>query len=496
MNYISSYDYYRTQLPAWGSSQFQFRAPPTPPYQPRPTWTGFDYYRAHAPNPDHNLYYTVMNRTRDFGPSGGVGTYEARIWQRRVYSGMVNLTQLLPADIGIAAGYEAYRYWKHHNRLLFEPLAGMIDREREGLVGLAIAEGQVVSGNYRAAPQIHTDYVTVWNPPLSQRLVMDGRTRGYEAPVEYGSASRRRSRRYSTAEASPIVLRADSSANYAGTPYSDPINMHARAGSTGSGGYATGGSPYYPPTTSAMPIPGAGIGAGGAPYGGPGGSPYGMSALPGTGSSPYGGGLVNGMPGAGPGGISVPGGGFGGMGGAGATNAMYGGTTPPMGTGVGFGVAGSTAGMQFTGGAGVSFPGGYQGAGNQAATYGVNPPSPYGGGVSGMPAPAGYAGSQAGFGGASMQYMQQPPETLSYQQQQSPYADGGINGMNGARGGATIVANGRNLQAPAGSTIVIDTKGHKPRSRRLSTSGYETKRSRTGSVEPMRREQVRVGYAR
>ncbi|KAI0344856.1 hypothetical protein BDW22DRAFT_1355024 [Trametopsis cervina] len=136
----SSYDYYRSQLPAWGTMQFQFRAPPPPAYQPRPTWTGFDYYRAHAPNPDHNLYYTVMNRTRDFGPSGGVGMHEARIWQRRVYSGIVSLTQLLPADIGIAAAYEAYRYWKHHNRHLFEPLAGFIEREREALVGLAIAE--------------------------------------------------------------------------------------------------------------------------------------------------------------------------------------------------------------------------------------------------------------------------------------------------------------------------------------------------------------------
>ena len=54
----------------------------------------------------------------------------------------MNLTQLLPADIGFAAAYEAYRYWKHHNRMLFEPLAGVIEREREALVGLAIAEGK------------------------------------------------------------------------------------------------------------------------------------------------------------------------------------------------------------------------------------------------------------------------------------------------------------------------------------------------------------------
>lgn len=56
----------------------------------------------------------------------------------------VNLTQLLPADIGVAAAYEAYRYWKHHNRTLFGPLGGTADREREGLVGLALAEGGIV----------------------------------------------------------------------------------------------------------------------------------------------------------------------------------------------------------------------------------------------------------------------------------------------------------------------------------------------------------------
>lgn len=53
----------------------------------------------------------------------------------------VSLTQILPADIGVAAAYEAYRYWKHHNRILFAPLGGVVDREKEALVGIALAEG-------------------------------------------------------------------------------------------------------------------------------------------------------------------------------------------------------------------------------------------------------------------------------------------------------------------------------------------------------------------
>lgn len=44
------------------------------------------------------------------------------------------------ADLGHAAAYEAYRTWMHSS-YLYEPLSGDIERQREGLVGLAIAEG-------------------------------------------------------------------------------------------------------------------------------------------------------------------------------------------------------------------------------------------------------------------------------------------------------------------------------------------------------------------
>jgi hypothetical protein len=45
-----------------------------------------------------------------------------------------------PSEIGSAAAYEAYRTWLH-NSSIYEPLSGDYERQREGLIGLAIAEG-------------------------------------------------------------------------------------------------------------------------------------------------------------------------------------------------------------------------------------------------------------------------------------------------------------------------------------------------------------------
>lgn len=51
-----------------------------------------------------------------------------------------NATSMLPSEMGHAAAYEAYRTWIH-NSSMYEPLSGDIDRQREGLIGLAVAEG-------------------------------------------------------------------------------------------------------------------------------------------------------------------------------------------------------------------------------------------------------------------------------------------------------------------------------------------------------------------
>ena len=45
-----------------------------------------------------------------------------------------------PEEIGHAAAYEAYRTWIH-NRSMYEPFVDDIERQREALTGLAVAEG-------------------------------------------------------------------------------------------------------------------------------------------------------------------------------------------------------------------------------------------------------------------------------------------------------------------------------------------------------------------
>ena len=52
----------------------------------------------------------------------------------------VNLSQVLPADIGAAAAYEAYRVYKYRRQHVFDPLGQDIERQREALIAMAIAE--------------------------------------------------------------------------------------------------------------------------------------------------------------------------------------------------------------------------------------------------------------------------------------------------------------------------------------------------------------------
>lgn len=97
--------------------------------------------------------------TRDTGTKRCTAAWYVLLLQRRVYHlntperacglfpiltitccmAQVPLTQLLPQDIGAAAAYEAYRMWKH-NSFLYEPLSADRERQREGLIGTAIAE--------------------------------------------------------------------------------------------------------------------------------------------------------------------------------------------------------------------------------------------------------------------------------------------------------------------------------------------------------------------
>lgn len=52
-----------------------------------------------------------------------------------------------PNEIGHAAAYEAYRIWMH-NRSMYEPFGDDIERQREALTGLAVAEGSSIPMSY------------------------------------------------------------------------------------------------------------------------------------------------------------------------------------------------------------------------------------------------------------------------------------------------------------------------------------------------------------
>ncbi|RDB25311.1 hypothetical protein Hypma_008059 [Hypsizygus marmoreus] len=138
-----AYNYYQQAQPGWGTSQFQFGPPPTPNFQSQPNWGGMDFYRAHAQTSDPSLFDHAWNRVRDYSgssiPGVGVGLHEARHWHRLAYGGIGELSRMLPAEIGHAAAYEAYRTWIH-NSSIYEPLSGDVARQREGLIGLAVAE--------------------------------------------------------------------------------------------------------------------------------------------------------------------------------------------------------------------------------------------------------------------------------------------------------------------------------------------------------------------
>ncbi|TFY53435.1 hypothetical protein EVG20_g10117, partial [Dentipellis fragilis] len=154
-----SYSHYQKNLPGWGTSQvrnaldhpgsihsepastsqFQFGPPPALNFQPQASWTGIDYYNAHAPNPQPEVYQYAMNRLLSGAGALGIGMHEARYWHRRAYGGVGDITRMLPSEIGHAAAYEAYRAWIH-NSPAFRVMDGDFERQKEVLISIAIAE--------------------------------------------------------------------------------------------------------------------------------------------------------------------------------------------------------------------------------------------------------------------------------------------------------------------------------------------------------------------
>lgn len=66
---------------------------------------------------------------------------DAESWHKRVYGGLVDVSTMMPVEIGSAAGYEAWRFWEHHRGIYRQPLMDDRERETEALVGLAVGEG-------------------------------------------------------------------------------------------------------------------------------------------------------------------------------------------------------------------------------------------------------------------------------------------------------------------------------------------------------------------
>ncbi|ELU36941.1 hypothetical protein AG1IA_09029 [Rhizoctonia solani AG-1 IA] len=124
--HMAYYDYYRRRNPtSWGRPEYILDSPPAPGYQPQPQCSAFD---------------SVLGRIRSHFRSP-ISRRDAQTWHQRVYSGLVDVATMTPAEIGAAAGYEAWRFWEHHRGIYRQPLMDDHERETEALVGLAVGEG-------------------------------------------------------------------------------------------------------------------------------------------------------------------------------------------------------------------------------------------------------------------------------------------------------------------------------------------------------------------
>lgn len=253
-----SFNYYRHN-PGWGTQQFQLGAPPLPGYQPLPSWTGLDFYSAHAMSGDPYLYQNTISRMMSSG-MGGVSKHEARHWHRRAYAGLGEVAHMMPQEIGIAAAYEAYRQIKYSTNV-YQNLYTDYERQREVMRAIAIAEAQRLwYDTGRAMDQYGIQVACDAAAATASRIATE---RELEEGQGYGmglGAGSFRDRRTSFGGYSP--------SGYAGSGY---------AGSSYGGGSVYGGAsplpmagtlPGSPIGPSAIPIPGSPLMGGGLPYAG------------------------------------------------------------------------------------------------------------------------------------------------------------------------------------------------------------------------------------
>ncbi|KLO07798.1 hypothetical protein SCHPADRAFT_909162 [Schizopora paradoxa] len=134
---MAFYDFYHRNAAAGGDL-----VPPQPLYQPQSSWSGSDYYRAQAQATDPSLYeygfQQIGRRNVLQGGGMGAGIEEAKILHRRAYFGEMKM--MMPADIGAAAAYEAWRNWSTYQGTYMQPLSADPERQREAFIGIAIGE--------------------------------------------------------------------------------------------------------------------------------------------------------------------------------------------------------------------------------------------------------------------------------------------------------------------------------------------------------------------
>ena len=52
---------------------------------------------------------------------------------------------MVPAEIGAAAAYEAWRNWRAYEGVYAAPLSADHERQREALIGLSVGEGMIIA---------------------------------------------------------------------------------------------------------------------------------------------------------------------------------------------------------------------------------------------------------------------------------------------------------------------------------------------------------------
>ncbi|EIW82679.1 hypothetical protein CONPUDRAFT_163773 [Coniophora puteana RWD-64-598 SS2] len=261
---MSAYDYYQHHTNGWGTNQMRFGPPQPIRFQPQPNWGGYDFFRAHAnTTPDPNLWQHAFRRINSdsMNNSLGVGLREARSHHHRVFGGLASMHNLSPQELGHAAAYEAYRLWIH-NSSLYEPLGADPHRQKEALVGLAVAEAMRLYNHSSQRMDSHGRYPAIEAAAATASMLFQD----VIARESTGGMGRGRS-------PSPMGRGVSPGSPYAGAGYGGgsyggagvPAGAYASSYGGNAGGYGGYDGTGYPNATGTAGAYG-GAGAGGSPY--------------------------------------------------------------------------------------------------------------------------------------------------------------------------------------------------------------------------------------